>query len=153
MAYLSKFVPGLTKSCVRLNVRPFRSNVQFVPRRFEGRCLHTETSDQNPYWKSATRGRGHLVVVDGVVISSSAFAIFTTVNRDNARQFAAKVSEPAAKTQTASTLPLDQVPSHVYNTSNENLRAAMEKLKILLGAENVSLQTGERIAHSSLTVT
>jgi len=49
----------------------------------------------------------------------------------------------------ASTLPLDQISPPVYDTSTENLRAAYEEFKLLLGAENISDQVGERITHSS----
>ena len=49
----------------------------------------------------------------------------------------------------SSTCPLDTMPAALYNTTDENLRAAKEEFIQLLGMGQVDLDLGARTAHSS----
>jgi hypothetical protein len=149
MIFSSKFVPGIGKSFVRLNDQASKSNVQYLPRRLERRGISTRISSQSAHWKTVINRNRHLFVAGGLTSSISVLAISTALNKPGSEHIPTDISEPTVKDPTSSTLPLDEVPSHAYHTSDENLRAAFKDFKNLLGVDNVSLQIGERITHSS----
>lgn len=142
----TKTVIGLGKNLLRPISSSSRSNVQCLTRRLKANRIHTNSSQSSAYTKTSLDHNKHLVLAGGLLGSVSAFA-FSTTFKHPATDDDAPVS-PLKDPTIASTLPLDQVPTYSYDTTEANLRAAFEELKDLLGTENVSLKVGERVAHS-----